>query len=189
MSTGFTIFCKYSPSVTKVINSVRKDMEAMGADIDEIEDRVGKRLKNKKRLNALMDGEYRAPNISDARLTGLIEKLYEENPLKAAEVENQFEEALDIFEDLRFDLEDIELGEGVGAFEEFINFTLNPPDVSTEGAAPLSGIAQLPDVNLPPPPQIGTGVNASLFANNNTLGTQFNLLPTAVKFDKLFPLG
>lgn len=167
---------------------VIKDMEAMGADIDEIEDRVGKRLKNKKRLNALMDGEYRAPNISDARLTGLIEKLYEENPLKAAEVENQFEEALDIFEDLRFDLEDIELGEGVGAFEEFINFTLNPPDVSTEGTAPLSGIAQLPDVNLPPPPQIGTGVNANLFRNNNTLGTQFNLnrMNTAQKLDALF---
>jgi len=136
-----------------------------------------------------MDGEYRAPNISDARLTGLIEKLYEENPLKAAEVENQFEEALDIFEDLRFDLEDMELGEGVGAFEEFINFTLNPPDVSTQGTAPLSGIAQLPDVNLPPPPQIGTGVNTNLFRNNTNAGTQFNLLPNAAKFDKLFPLG
>ena len=53
----------------------------------------------------------------------------------------------------------------------------------------MSGIAQLPDVNLPPPPQIGTGVNASLFANNTNAGTQFNLLPNAAKFDKLFPLG
>ena len=44
-------------------------------------------------------------------------------------------------------------------------------------------------VNLPPPPQIGTGVNVSLFANNTNAGTQFNLLPNAVKFDKLFPLG
>ena len=167
---------------------VIKDMEEMGADIGEIEDRVGKRLKNKKRLAALMDGEYRAPNISDARLTGLIEKLYEENPLKAAEVEDQFEEALDIFEDLRYDLEDIELGEGVGAFEEFINFTLNPPDVSTQGTAPLSGIAQIPNVELPPPAQIGTGVNANLFRNNNTLGTQFNLnrMNTAQKLDALF---
>ena len=167
---------------------VIKDMEAMGADIDEIEDRVGKRLKNKKRLNALMDGEYRAPNISEARLTGLVEKLYEENPLKAAEVEDQFEEALDIFEDLRYDLEDIELGEGVGSFEEFINFTLNPPDVSTQGTAPLSGITQLPDANLPAPIQIGTGVNASLFTNNNTLGNQFNLnnMTSEQKINALF---
>ena len=73
---------------------VIKDMEEMGADIDEIEDRVGIRLKNKKRLNALMDGEFIAPNISEARVQSIIEKLYEENPTKAAEVEDQFEEAL-----------------------------------------------------------------------------------------------
>jgi hypothetical protein len=168
---------------------VIQDMEAMGADIGEIEDKIGARLKNKKRLNAMMNGEFIAPNISESRSQTLLDKLYEENPTKAAEVEDQFEEAIDIFEDLRFDLEAIELGEGVGAFQEFINFTLNPPDVSTQGAAPISGIAQLPDANLPPPAQIGTGVNANLFRNNNTLGTQFNLLPTAVKFDKLFPLG
>ena len=167
---------------------VIQDMEAMGADIDDIENKIGLRLKNKKRLYALMEGEYRAPNISDARFEGLIEKLYDENPLKATEVEDQFEEALSIFEDLRYDLEAIELGEGVGAFDEFINFTLNPPDVSTEGTVPVSGIAQIQDVNLPPPPQIGTGVNASLFANNNTLGTQFNLnrMNTAQKIDALF---
>jgi hypothetical protein len=136
-----------------------------------------------------MEGEYRAPNISDARFEGLIEKLYDENPLKATEVEDQFEEALSIFEDLRYDLEAIELGEGVGSFEEFINFTLNPPDVSTEGTIPVSGIAQLPNVELPAPIQIGTGVNANLFRNNINAGTQFNLLPNAAKFDKLFPLG
>ena len=167
---------------------VIKDMEEMGADIGDIEDKIGTRLKNKKRLAALMDGEYRAPNISEARLTGIIEKLYDENPLKAAEVEDQFDAALDIFEDLRFDLESIELGEGVGSFEEFINFTLNPPDVQSQGTVPVSGIAQIQDVNLPAPIQIGTGVNASLFANNNTLGTQFNLnkMNTAQKIDALF---
>ena len=121
-------------------------------------------------------------------MTGILDKLYEENPLKAVEVEDEFDEALDIFEDLRFDLEDIELGEGVGSFEEFINFTLNPPDVQSQGTVPVSGIAQIQDVNLPAPIQIGTGVNASLFANNNTLGTQFNLnkMNTAQKIDALF---
>ena len=168
---------------------VVQDMQEMGADISEIEEKIGIRLKNKKRLNALMNGEFIAPNISEARVQSIIDKLYEENPTKAAEVEDQFETAVDIFNDIRLDVERIELGDGVAAFEEFINFTLNPPDVSTEGTAPVSGIAQLPDANLPAPIQIGTGVNANLFRNNNTLGTQFNLLPTAVKFDKLFPLG
>ena len=167
---------------------VIKDMEEMGADIGDIEDKIGTRLKNKKRLAALMDGEYRAPNISDARLTGILDKLYEENPLKAVEVEDEFDEALDIFEDLRFDLEDIELGEGVGSFEEFINFTLNPPDVQSQGTVPVSGIAQINPIELPAPIQIGTGVNASLFANNNTLGNQFNLnnMTSVQKIDALF---
>jgi hypothetical protein len=157
---------------------VIQDMEAMGADIGEIEDKIGARLKNKKRLNAIMNGEFIAPNISEARVESIIERLYDENPTKAAEVEDQFDDAIDIFEDLRFDLEAIELGEGVGAFQEFIN-----------GTVPVSGIAQLPNVELPPPAQIGTGVNVNLFRNNTNAGTQFNLLPNAAKFDKLFPLG
>ena len=93
-----------------------------------------------------------------------------------------------MFNDIRSDLEAIELGDGVAAFEEFINFTLNPPDVSTQGTAPLSGIAQLPDVNLPPPAQIGTGVNANLFRNNINAGTQFNLnnMTSEQKINALF---
>ena len=168
----------------RVIN----DMELMGADIDDVEEKVGIRFKNKKRLKSMMNGEYIAPNISDARFEGLIEKLYEENPLKAAEVEDQFEEALDIFEDLRYDLEDIELGEGTEAFRETIDFTLNPPSVS-EGTPAISGIAEVADVALPLPIQIGTPISNNLFANNNNLGNQFNLLPNNVKFDKLFPQG
>ena len=71
------------------------------------------RLKNKKRLSALMNGEYRAPSISEARIEGLFDRLYEENPTEAARVEDEFDTAVEIFEDLRFDLEAIELGEGI----------------------------------------------------------------------------
>ena len=166
---------------------VIKDMELMGADEDEIEEKVGIRFKNKKRLKAMMDGEYIAPNISEARFEGLIEKLYEENPVNAARVEDEFEEALEIFEDLRYDLEDIELGEGTESFEETINFTLNPPSVF-EGTPTVSGIEQVAEVNLPVPLQIGTPINTSLFANNNTLGNQFNLknMTSQQKVDTLF---
>ena len=168
---------------------VVKDMELMGADMDEIEDTVSIRFKNKKRVNAIMNGEYIAPNISEARLEGLIEKLYEEDPVKAARVEDEFETALDLFEDMRYDLEDIELGEGPESFRETIDFTLNPPSVSTQGTPGTTGIESVAEVNLPVPIGIGTPVNASLFANNNTVGNQFNLLPNSVKFDKLFPQG
>ncbi len=165
---------------------VVKDMELMGADIGEIEDKVGIRFKNKKRVNALMDGEYIAPNISEARIESIIERLYEENPLKAAEVEDQFEEALDLFEDMRYDLEDIELGEGADSFREIINFTLNPPPVF-QGTPGATGIESVAEVELPLPVGIGTPVNGSLFANNNNLGNQFNLnnMTTVEKLDIL----
>ncbi len=167
---------------------VIQDMDAMGADIDEIEEKIGIRLKNKKRTNALMDGQFVAPNISEARIQSILDRLYEENPTKAAEVEDQFENAVDIFKDLRFDLESIELGEGPESFREFIEFTLNPPDVPSGSQPLITGIEEVAEVNLPAPAQIGTGVNASLFANNNTLGTQFNLnnMTSEQKIDALF---
>ena len=168
---------------------VVKDMELMGADIGEIEDTVSMRFKNKKRVNAIMNGEYIAPNISESRIESIIERLYDENPVNAARVEDEFLTATDIFEDMRMDLEAIELGEGPESFRETINFTLNPPSVSTQGTPGLTGIESVAEVELPLPIGIGTPVNASLFANNNNLGNQFNLLPNNVKFDKLFPQG
>jgi uncharacterized protein YeeX (DUF496 family) len=168
---------------------VVKDMELMGADIGEIEDTVSIRFKNKKRVNAIMNGEYIAPNISEARIESIIERLYDENPVNAARVEDEFLTATDIFEDMRMDLEAIELGEGPESFRETIDFTLNPPSVQNQGTPGLTGIESVAEVELPLPVGIGTPVNASLFANNNTLGNQFNLLPNNVKFDKLFPQG
>jgi len=94
-----------------------------------------------------------------------------------------------LFEDMRYDLEAIELGEGAESFREIINFTLNPPSVSAQGTPGVTGIESVAEVELPLPIGIGTPVNASLFANNNNLGNQFNLLPNNVKFDKLFPQG
>ena len=168
---------------------VVKDMELMGADIGEIEDTVSIRFKNKKRVNAIMNGEYIAPNISEARIESIIERLYDENPVNAARVEDEFLTATDIFEDMRMDLEAIELGEGPESFRETIDFTLNPPSVQNQETPGVTGIESVAEVELPLPVGIGTPVNASLFANNNNLGNQFNLLPNNVKFDKLFPQG
>lgn len=130
-----------------------------------------------------MNGEFIAPNISEARVESIIERLYDENPTKAAEVEDQFDDAIDIFEDLRFDLEAIELGEGVAAFEEFINFTLNPPDVSTEGTVPVSGIAQLPNAVLPVDPNKNTAIN------NQIVSASVPNRTTPGLFEKYFSRG
>jgi hypothetical protein len=169
------------------MHRVVKDMIAMGADEGDIEDKIDIRFKNKKRLKAMMDGEYIAPGISDSTLESILEKLYEENPVNAARVEDEFETAVDLFEDMRDDLEDFELGEGPEAFKQLIDFILNPePSQNTQGQVPqMTGIQSVAE--LPLPVGIGTPVNASLFANNNTLGNQFNLnnMTTVQKLDIL----
>jgi hypothetical protein len=161
---------------------VIKDMEAMGSDIFDIEEKIGKRLKNKKRLDALMNGEYIAPNISEARIEGLFERLYDENPTETARIENEFDTALDIFEDLRFDLEAIELGEGVDSFKEFINFTLNPPSGPTEGTAAATGIEQI-KAELPVPIGLDTPINTNII--NQSIGNVQNDLLRQIELQKL----
>ena len=160
---------------------VIKDMEAMGSDVFDIEEKIGKRLKNQKRLDALMNGEYIAPNISEARIEGLFERLYEENPTEAARIENEFDTALSIFEDLRFDLESIELGEGVDSFKEFINFTLNPPSGPATETTEAIGIEQIAE--LPVPQGLDTPVNTNII--NQSIGNVQNDLLRQIELQKL----
>jgi hypothetical protein len=160
---------------------VIKDMEAMGADVDDIEEKIGKRLKNKKRLSALMNGEYRAPSISEARIEGLFDRLYEENPTEAARVEDEFDTAVEIFEDLRFDLEAIELGEGIDTFREFINFTLNPPSGPATETTEAIGIEQIAE--LPVPQGLDTPVNTNII--NQSIGNVQNDLLRQIELQKL----
>ena len=145
---------------------VIKDMEAMGADEGDIEEKMNARLKNKKRLKAIMNGEYVAPNISEARIEGLFERLYDENATEAARIEDEFDTALDIFEDLRSDLKSIELGEGVESFREFIEFTLNPPKASESLSVSLDdlGIGSIKPVELPADPNLAIQPSGNVIA-------------------------
>jgi len=167
---------------------VVQDMESMGADIGEIEEKLDIRLKNKSRLKALMNGEFIAPNISESRIENILEKLYEENPVKASEVEDQFNTAIDLFEDIRSDLEAIELGEGPETVREFINFTLNPPTGPSEPANIAFNLPPLETQGANLPPQIsGTPVNTGIISNQN-LGQRFNISQDP-RFNILFPRG
>ena len=140
------------------MHRVIKDMELMGTDFGAMEDVLDVRLKNKKRLNAIMNGEFIAPNISEARVESIIDKLYEENPIAAAEVESQFDEALSLFDFIRSDLEDFQLGDGPEKFREYIDFILNPsPSESIPvniSTAPVSGTTQ-------PGPQLQSGITGA----------------------------
>jgi hypothetical protein len=166
---------------------VIQDMEIMGADIDQIEEVLNNRLKNKKRLNAIMNGEFIAPNISEARIESIIDKLYDGNPIKAAEVENQFDEALSLFDDMRSDLEDFELGEGPELFRQYINYILNPS---------LAEPTRIPTTPVPrtaaPRVELDSGITGAPVAviNQNQgaqnlaslpLGQRYNILPSSLE--------
>ena len=154
---------------------VIEDMQTMGADIGQIEEKLDIRLKNKSRLNALLNGEFIAPNISEARIETTIEKLYEENPIKASEIEDQFDTAIDLFEDIRSDLEAIELGEGPETVREFINFTLNPPRGPVEPVDVALNLPPLSGADLGPGNISGTPVNPGVVSSQQNLGQRFNL--------------
>jgi hypothetical protein len=162
---------------------VIQDMEIMGSDINEIEEVLDNRLKNKKRLNAIINGEFIAPNISEARIESIIDKLYDENPIKAAEVENQFDEALSLFDDMRSDLEDFELGEGPELFRQYIDYILNPSLAEpTRTPATFAPRPAEPKVELPSgvtgasinPQAVAAPVTQNLA--NLPLGERYNIL-------------
>ena len=80
------------------------------------------------------------------------------NPIAAAEVESQFDEALSLFDFIRSDLEDFQLGDGPEKFREYIDFILNPsPSESIPvniSTAPVSGTTQ-------PGPQLQSGITGA----------------------------
>jgi hypothetical protein len=157
------------------MHQVIKDMKEMGVDEYDIEEKLDVRLKNKTRLNALLEGEYVAPNISSATIESIIEKLYEENPLEAVKAENEFETALDLFEDIRYDLEDFELGKGPEIFKDIINTILNPkPRTNAAPNIDLGSFQTQPKAELPS--QItGTPVAPNIIQSSQTLGNIYGI--------------
>jgi len=131
-----------------------KDMEAMGVDSSDIEEKISVRLRNKKRVAALLDGEFIAPNLSEARLESTIDRLYEENPEEASKVETQFDTAVDFFEDIRSDLQEIELGQSPDIITNTIDSIINPRaqtgsvPTTIEPVAPIAPQATLQTPNL-----------------------------------------
>ena len=142
------------------LHRIVEDMKLIGVDEDVIEEGIFERFRNKKQVNAIMDGEYRAPNFSDKRFDTLLERLETEDPIAAAEVEYQIDEAKDIIEEIRDEIN----GEDLGLNINFISDAIRGLFRTT----PNVGIETIQPAELPVPIQIGTPINASLV--NQTVG-------------------
>ena len=142
------------------LHRIVEDMKLIGVDEDVIEEGIFERFRNRKQVNAIMDGEYRAPNFSDKRFDTLLERLETEDPIAAAEVEYQIDEAKDIIEEIRDEINGEDLGLNINFISDAIRGLFKTtPDVGIETVQP---------VELPAPAGIGTPINASLV--NQTVG-------------------
>jgi hypothetical protein len=101
---------------------------------------------------------------------------------------------MEVYDDLKKDLKKYKLGGSTDNLNLTIDYILSPDveevrNLKSDLAPPTGTLITETKAVLPVDVNKNVPVNANLFANNINVGTQFNLLPNAVKFDKLFPLG
>lgn len=141
------------------LNRIIKDMVTIGVDEDTIEDNVQERFRNRNQTRDIMNGEFRAPNLSDDRFKTLLDRLEREDPIAAAKVESEIDEAIDIIEEIRDEVDGEELGLNPGFVEDRIKdlFTITPsvPTISDQQAT------------LPQSSVIGTPVATDILQNQN----------------------
>ena len=136
-------------------------MKTIGVDEDTIEEGVSERFRNKKQTNAMMDCEYRAPNFSEERFKTLIERLEREDPIAAAKVESEIEEAIDIIEDIRDEVDDEELGLNPSFISDRIRGLFEVPSVPTGGII-SDQVAQ--KIELPADPNLANAPSSQIIA-------------------------
>jgi hypothetical protein len=137
------------------------DMKTIGVDEDTIEEGVSERFRNKKQTNAMMDGEYRAPNFSEERFKTLIERLEREDSIAASKVESEIEEAIDIIEDIRDEVNEEELGLNPSFISDRIKELFEIPSVPTRGII-SDQVAQ--KIELPADPNLANAPSSQIIA-------------------------
>ena len=136
-------------NLSRIIN----DMKIIGVDEDLVEEGISERFRNKKQTDAIMEGEYRAPNFSEERFKTLIDRLEREDPIAAAKVESEIEEAIDIISDIRDEVDDEDLGLNPSFISDRVRELFEIPSVPTGGII-SDQVAQ--KVNLPVDPNAAT---------------------------------
>ena len=167
------------------LNRILNDMKTIGVDEDIIEEGVSQRFRNKAQTDAIIEGEYRDPNFSDKRFETLIERLEREDPIAAAKVETEIEEAIEIIEEIRDEVNDEELGLNPSFISDRIKelFTITTP--TSIPTTQIAGVNQ--EVNLPVSSGIGTPTSSQVIAQTikqptltelaraDNFGNRFNL--------------
>ena len=174
----------------KVFYQVLQDMKTMGVSSSKVEEILEKRLRNKSEVEQLVDGEFKVPGFSEETFEELVGRLRIEDPVQAAQISFQINQAIRAMNNVRDRLDIFDLDNSRDELDSKINEILFPT-VSLSRIledAPTATTVE-PKAELPADPNLTTQPSSQVIAQTvkqpslteltkANLGNQFNLFRT-----------
>ena len=170
-----------------------KNAETLGVSKSKLKKILEERL-TKSESKLLLKGIFKTPSYSENAFKSIETRLKKEDVFAGIRIGNENDTVMEIYDDLKKDLKKYKLGGSTDNLNDAIDSLLSPGveevrDLRSDLAPPTGTLIAETKAVLPVDVNKDVPVNPSLFANNINIGTQYNLLPTDQKFDKLFPFG
>jgi len=170
-----------------------ENAKTLGISKNKLKKILEERL-TKTEAKLLLKGIFKPPSYSENAFKAIEKRLKKEDPLEGIRKANENETVMEVYDDLKKDLKKYKLGGSTDNLNLTIDYILSPDveevrNLKSDLAPPTGTLITETKAVLPVDVNKNVPVNANLFANNINVGTQFNLLPTDQKFDKLFPFG
>jgi hypothetical protein len=171
---------------------VLKDGQLLGIDESDLKDIVQTRLNNKRETDSLFNGAFKVPTFNEKAFDSMITRLQKEDPRAAVKIESQIDVVKEIYKDLNSEFQGFDLGVSKEQFENTLNRVLTPG--VREIRRQPQRINVLPSSSTPVTPGTSFTYNApnpsrDIVAGQQqqqTLGSQYNLLSSADKANLLF---
>ena len=110
----------------KVFYQVLQDMKTMGVSSSKVEEILEKRLRNKSEVEQLIDGEFKVPGFSEETFEELVGRLRIEDPVQAAQISFQINQAIRAMNNVRDRLDIFDLDNSRDELDSKINEILFP---------------------------------------------------------------
>ena len=171
---------------------VLKDGQLLGIDESDLKDIVQTRLNNKRETDSLFNGAFKVPTFNEKAFDSMITRLQKEDSRAAVKIESQIDVIKEIYKDLNSEFQGFDLGVSKEQFENTLNRVLTPG--VREIRRQPQRINVLPSSSTPVTPGTSFTYNApnpsrDIVAGQQqqqTLGSQYNLLSSADKANLLF---
>jgi hypothetical protein len=170
---------------------VLKDGQLLGIDESDLKDIVQTRLNNKRETDSLFNGAFKVPTFNEKAFDSMITRLQKEDTRAAVKIESQIDVIKEIYKDLNSEFQGFDLGVSKEQFENTLNRVLTPG--VREIRRQPQRINVLPSSSTPVTPGTSFAYNApnpskDIVAGQQqqTLGSQYNLLSSADKANLLF---